>query len=136
MFKQGSGPYFISLFGDIYPVFKKNRLVGVAQPLMCVKKTTAGLHGERLNMTVEVGDFVIGQIRELHREEAADQNLCSWIVMSELDDYFFKDVDKLEIAGEYIMRAHHYHDHIGVCYLLFDVWQGGEQIGGGRLGHP
>ena len=61
MLKQGSGPYFIGFFGDIYSVFKKNRLICVAESAVGVKETAAGLHGECLNMTVEVGDCVVGK---------------------------------------------------------------------------
>lgn len=90
MLKYGSCPYFVAGCGDVYAICLKNRFFRFAQPSMGIEKTTAGLHGERLYMTVEVVDGVGCDVRKFHGKEVVDDNFRGWKVMAELDYIFLR----------------------------------------------
>lgn len=136
MLEQGPCPYFIGCFGEMDPVCQKNRLIRIAQTPVGIKKTTAGLDGERLNVTVEFGDGLFGYMRQFHGEKTVAENLRRREVVIELDEYFFQGGDEREIAGEQVIGADHDHDHIRIGCLLLDLGQGGKQIGGHASGDP
>lgn len=107
VFEQCPCPYFIGRGGEMNSVLKENRFLRVAQSTVSVKKTTAGLNSEGFNVAVEIGDCVIGHMRQFHRKKAVDEDLRHREIVVQLDENCFQGVDVFKISIEDIIGANH-----------------------------
>lgn len=129
MLKKGALPYGIRRFGDMHAIFLKELLVGLEKALVQVKKATAGLHAESLDMAIETCDRIIRQVREVHGQEAVDENFRRGIVAVELNEDILQLPEEIGIAHEKVVGADHHDEHLGVGNLCLYCWQGAEKIG-------